>query len=257
MQLESKQLLLAKNNELEQLRSNWKSPPGIALIWVGDDQQTAAFVRVKQRKAKELSCVFMLHHFPTITDRQLSAVINSLNARKDIHGIVLQLPLPKNVDTDRAIMEIAPQKDIDGLRSDSRLTAPTAQGIVELLEHNNVDLRHLKTTILGDGRLVGHPLAEIFKKNGWSFTQFSTDAKRHSAEIRSHDVLISATGQNGLVGAEMVHKEMVVVDGSGVDVDIEAIESLVALITPKKGAIGPLTVCNLFENLLTSLSHEA
>jgi methylenetetrahydrofolate dehydrogenase (NADP+) / methenyltetrahydrofolate cyclohydrolase len=246
MQLESKQLLLAKNNELEQLRSNWKSPPGIALIWVGDDQQTAAFVRVKQRKAKELSCVFMLHHFPTITDRQLSAVINSLNARKDIHGIVLQLPLPKNVDTDRAIMEIAPQKDIDGLRSDSRLTAPTAQGIVELLEH-----------ILGDGRLVGHPLAEIFKKNGWSFTQFSTDAKRHSAEIRSHDVLISATGQNGLVGAEMVHKEMVVVDGSGVDVDIEAIESLVALITPKKGAIGPLTVCNLFENLLTSLSHEA
>jgi methylenetetrahydrofolate dehydrogenase (NADP+)/methenyltetrahydrofolate cyclohydrolase len=251
MQLESKQLLLAKNNELAQLRSAWGVTPGIALIWVGNDKQTAEFVRVKQRKAKELACKFMLHHFPTVTNRQLSAVINSLNVRKDVHGLVLQLPLPKNIDTDQAIMNIAPEKDIDGLRPDNKLKAPTALGIVELLEHNHIQLANLKTAILGDGRLVGHPLAKMFKQNGWYFSQYSVDAKKHSAEIRLHDVLISATGQHGLVSPEMVNQKMVVVDGSGVDVELEKIEPLVALITPKRGAVGPLTVCNLFRNLLT------
>lgn len=251
MQLESKDLIEGRNSELKQLREKWKNIPGIALTWIGDDAQTAAFVRVKQRKAKELECNFMLHHLPTITERQLEAVISSLNARKDVHGIVIQLPLPKNININRVISKLDPKKDIDGLREDSQYLAPTAQGIVELLEHNSLDLKDMHTVILGDGRLVGHPLAEKFKENGWPFMQFSTDAEKHCDQIRSHDLLISATGKVGIVSAEMVHKEMIVVDGSGVDVNLESIEPLVKAVTPKKGAIGPLTVCNLFRNLLS------
>lgn len=251
MQLESRQLLVDRDSELQKLRLGWKNIPGIALIWIGDDAQTAAFVRVKQRKAKELNCNFMLHHLPAITDRQLGAVISSLNARKDVHGIVVQLPLPKSVSTDRAISQIDPKKDIDGLGENSAYSAPTAQGIIELLQSNSIDLKAMRTVILGDGRLVGHPLAEIFKENGWPFMQISMDAEKHCDQIRSHDILISATGKLGIVSTEMVHKEMTVVDGSGVDVNLELIEPLVKAVTPKKGAIGPLTVCNLFRNLLS------
>lgn len=252
MLLESKNLLERYNVELQQLRERWKTTPGIALIWVGSDPQTAAFVRVKQRKAKELQCNFSLHHFPTISDRQLEAVIASLNSRKDVHGIVLQLPLPKNVSTDKAISLLSPEKDVDGLRRDSSFSAPTATGIIELLKHNNIDLAAKKTAILGDGWLVGHPLATEFAKRKWPYVQFSQKAEQHIDEIHNCDVLLSSTGQENLVQPAMVHTKMIVVDGSGVDVDLKVIEPLVKIVTPKRGAIGPLTVNILFNNLLTS-----
>lgn len=252
MQLVAKELLGQLSSELLQKRQKLATTPGLALVWVGDDPQTAAFIRAKQAMAKKLDCQFFLHHFPTSSYRQLEAVINGLNSRSDIHGIVLQLPLPKSVDTEALIKKIAPEKDIDNLRGDSPYPSPTPKGIETLLQYHNIVIRDLKTVILGAGKLVGGPLAEMFRNNNWPVTVIEREAQKRVEEIRSNDLLIAATGVAGIVTPNMVHQGMIVVDGSGIDADVDLIEPLVKTITPKKGAIGPLTVHFLFDNLLTA-----
>ncbi len=250
MLLEPKKLLAERDAALTAAREKVTVQPGLALIWVGDDPQTAAFIRAKERTAKKLDCAFFLHHFEQAENRQLEALIKGLNGRKDIHGIVLQLPLPANINRQKLIAAIAPEKDIDNLRGDAPYPSPTPTGIIDLLQANNIDPATRSTVILGDGLLVGRPLADMFRGNSWSFTQINLSAETRSTKIREHDLLIACTGVENIVAPEMVQPNMVVVDGSGVDVDVKTIEPLVAAVTPTKGAVGPLTVTQLFANLL-------
>jgi methylenetetrahydrofolate dehydrogenase (NADP+)/methenyltetrahydrofolate cyclohydrolase len=252
MQLAASELLLALDAVNLKRRESLAHQPGLALVWVGNDAQTAAFVRVKQRKAQKLNCQFFLHHFDVGDERQLDATIKGLNQRPDIHGIVVQLPLPPEINSNELVNIINPAKDVDGLTPDSPFPAPTATGIVQLLQANQINLANRKTVILGAGPLVGAPLAALFKKNGWPFTQIIKKAETQTDVIRKNDLLISCTGVTYLVQPEMVNPEMIVVDGSGIDVDVAQIEPLVAAVTPTKGAIGPLTVTNLFTNLLVA-----
>ncbi|MEK7548369.1 MAG: bifunctional 5,10-methylenetetrahydrofolate dehydrogenase/5,10-methenyltetrahydrofolate cyclohydrolase [Patescibacteria group bacterium] len=255
MQLLAKELVGSLTDRLKTDRKKIKHQPGLALIWVGENPQTAAFIRAKQRLAKELGCDFSLHHFPPGAPlRQLAALIEGLSAKKEIDGIVLQLPLPAKLPTNRLIDLIEPAKDIDGLTTDSPFPAPTATGIVALLQYHQIAIEKRKTVIIGTGRLVGEPLAKIWRQNGWSQVLVVKDAARENAKIRQADLLIAATGVPGLVEAKMVHQKMVVVDGSGVDVAVELIEPLVEAVTPARGAIGPLTVRYLFANLLRAAS---
>lgn len=256
MQLAAGELLLALDAVNLKKREGLTSQPGLALVWVGNDAQTAAFVRVKQRKAQKLNCQFFLHHFDAGDERQLDATIKGLNQRPDIHGIVVQLPLPPEINGDELIKIINPAKDVDGLTPGSPFPAPTATGIVQLLQANQINLSDRKTVILGAGPLVGAPLAAIFKKNGWHFTQITKKAETQADVIQKNNLLISCTGVAHLVQPGMVHPDMIVVDGSGIDVDVAQIEPLVAAVTPVKGAIGPLTVTNLFTNLLTAASKN-
>ncbi|MEK9167381.1 MAG: bifunctional 5,10-methylenetetrahydrofolate dehydrogenase/5,10-methenyltetrahydrofolate cyclohydrolase [Patescibacteria group bacterium] len=256
MQLLAKEILEQRLSSLISLRQKLPHPPVMALIWVGDDQQTATFIRAKQALAKKIDCQFFLHHFPAASFQQLAAVIDGLNFRKDIDGIVLQLPLPKSIDPDALIQKIIPIKDIDNLRGDSPYAQPTPSAIVELLKFNGINPAERKTVVLGAGRLVGTPLAKMFEKNKWTCLSIDRQAEKRTDEIRSHNLLIAATGKKGIVTPEMVHDRMVVVDGSGIDVDVETIEPLVEKITPPKGAIGPLTVNSLFENLLIATAQR-
>lgn len=191
-----------------------------------------------------------MHDFERAQTRQLEALIQGLNARKDVDGIVLQLPLPVAVDRQKLIDAIAPEKDVDNLRGDAPYPSPTPTGIVDLLQANGINPPARSTVILGDGLLVGRPLADIFRSNGWPFEQINSKAESQAEKIRAADLLIACTGVPGLVTSSMVNKKMVVVDGSGVDVDVKTIEPLVAAVTPTKGAVGPLTIAQLFANLL-------
>lgn len=254
MLLEAKEILNEQKIELKKAREKLSVKPGLALVWVGDDPQTAAFVRSKQRYAQELDCQFFLHKFDHLGERQLGALIESLNQNKFVHGIVLQLPLPQEINIDRMIALINPDKDVDGLGANSKFESPTPSGIVTLLLKNNIDPGKLKTVILGAGRLVGAPLAKMFEEKSWDYSQIDRSAETKIDEIKSADLLIACTGVEDLVTPAMVNKEMVLIDGSGVDVDADKLEPLVTAITPKKGAIGPLTVANLFKNLLQAAS---
>lgn len=269
MLLQAKDLLDERKAQLLAKRAELKTRPGLALIWVGSDHQTELFINAKQKMAKDLDCDFYLHHFVSIAPRQLRAVIDGLNRKKEIHGIVLQLPLPKSLLVQDYIDALALEKDVDGLKDGSPFGAPTAEGIVALLKHNYIGFEPRKTSdpsagtqaktlpktvIIGAGKLVGQPLAEIFRRNGWPFDQITSNAQAQAATIASYDVVIACTGQQRLITPAMVTPNTVLIDGSGVDVDVKTLEPLVKLITPAKGAVGPLTVSFLFENLLTAAS---
>ncbi|MEK7170708.1 MAG: bifunctional 5,10-methylenetetrahydrofolate dehydrogenase/5,10-methenyltetrahydrofolate cyclohydrolase [Patescibacteria group bacterium] len=256
MQLIAKELLGQRLAELLARRQKLTTPPGLALIWVGDDSQTATFIRAKQVMAKKLDCQFFLHHFSTANQQQLESVIDGLNGRKDIDGIVLQLPLPKTLDIDQLIHKVIPSKDIDNLSGNSPYDSPTPSSIMTLLSYHKIAIKDLKTVVLGAGKLVGGPLAKVFARNNWPLTVVAAHAKSQADIIRTHDLLIAATGVRNLVTPTMVHENMIVVDGSGLDVDVKTIEPLVQKITPTKGAIGPLTVSFLFENLLIAAKQR-
>lgn len=252
MQLSAKHVLTERDAQLQATRQKIEKTPGLALIWVGDDPQTKFFISAKQRKAQLLKCQFFLHHFTSGSDRQLQALIAGLNNRADIDGIVLQLPLPKGIETDALIDNIVLEKDIDGLKPGSQFPAPTPSGIITLLEANVIDPAKHKTIIIGAGRLVGMPLSKMFRERGWPMTHLTHHAEKAVEQIRQHDLVISCTGVQNLITPPMVGPESIVIDGSGVDVNVEQIEPFVKALTPKKGAIGPLTVSYLFENLLTA-----
>jgi len=257
MLLSAKDLLKTRQNELLKLRTKLSGVPTLALIWVGDDKQTATFINKKQAMAKKLSCQFSLHHFPDAETRQLKALIEGLNSRPDVAGIVLQLPLPDKVDTAGLIETIDSKKDIDNLRGDDIYGSPTVSGIIDLLRHHQIPIEQLKTVVLGAGKLVGAPLAKTFAKNGWSLTVIAAKARQQTEIIAGHDLLISATGVKKIVTPTMVSAKMIVIDGSGIDVDVEQIEPLVKAVTPQTGAIGPLTVSYLFSNLLQAARQTA
>jgi len=257
MQLLAKDLLAERGDDLLSIRTSIESTPGMALVWVGEDEQTAAFIRAKQVVAKKLNCQFWLHHFMTANQNQIEALILGLNRRKDVDGIVLQLPLPENLNLSKVISLIDDKKDIDNLKETDIYRSPTPTGIIELLIHHKNEVKNLKTVILGDGRLVGRPLAKIFTQKGWNFSQINSNAQNQASEIKKANLLISCTGVKDLIEPSMVSMEMIVIDGSGVDVDVDQIEPLVKAITPKKGAIGPLTVSILFENLLKAASSDS
>lgn len=257
MLLSAKDLLTERLAKLTTRRGKIAFSPGIALVWVGNDPPTAAFVRAKQVMAKRLDCQFFLHHFDSVSQHQLETVIEGLNSRPDIQGIVLQLPLPKSLDSNGLIAKITAVKDIDNLHGDSEYPSPTPSGIIELLKFHKVNLADKKTVILGAGPLVGRPLAEIFRRHHWPVTVIEKDAEKEVKKILTFDVIISATGVSRLVTPAMVGREMIVVDGSGVDIDVASIEPLVKAVTPARGAIGPLTVSNLFENLLVAAKQKA
>lgn len=229
-------------------RAKLERPPFLALIWVGNDKQTEKFVRAKQKKAVELGIEFQLHHFNQVGERQVAALVSSLNANKKIDGIIIQLPLPPALKTERILSLIEPDKDVDGLISEN-FPPPTPTGVVLLLQKNGLNLKKAKTMILGAGRLVGKPLAEMFKRNSWSYEQITSKAESEKEKIKAHDILIAATGVEKLVTTDFVTDSMTVVDASGVDVDFEPVSKIARLITPKRGAVGPLTVLLLLKNV--------
>ncbi|MDP3992714.1 MAG: tetrahydrofolate dehydrogenase/cyclohydrolase catalytic domain-containing protein, partial [bacterium] len=144
MQLVAKGLLAERLAELVAHRKKLSTPPGIALVWVGENKQTATYIQKKKLLAKKLDCQFFLHHFPTASQQQLESVLDGLNRRKDIDGIVLQLPLPKSLDTEALIQKVIPVKDIDNLGGNSPYASPTPSSIMTLLSYHKIDIKHLR-----------------------------------------------------------------------------------------------------------------
>lgn len=258
MLLSSKELLVQRFATLSKSRRRLGFAPGLAVVWTGADLATAAYVRVKQALAKKLDCQFFLHHFPSLSSQQqLEAVLEGLNRRADVHGIVLQLPLAKGLDIERLIGRIDSSKDIDNLRGDSPFDSPTPKSIIALLQFHQFDPHQRSAVLLGAGRLVGLPLAKLFVEHNWPLTVIASQAASRTVEIRRHDLLIAATGVKGLVVPKMLRREMVVVDASGRDVaDPKIFEHSVEAITSAKGAVGPLTVSFLFENLIKAAARQ-
>ena len=249
MLLDAKDLIEEYKSDLLSRRQLLSYQPVLALVWIGEDKQTESFINAKIKLAKLLDCQLKVHHLLKAEEMQVEALIQTLNNNKEIKGLVLQLPMIGDLNTNRLINFIDPLKDVDNLTGKTTFPDPTPSAILRLLEYYKYELKNI--VILGSGRLVGKPLSDILNKKGIAHDIVKEKAEEKSDFIKNHDILISATGKN-IVNAEMVNENMVVIDASGVDVDSKTIEPLVKSVTPSKGVIGPLTVCELFDNLLTA-----
>jgi methylenetetrahydrofolate dehydrogenase (NADP+)/methenyltetrahydrofolate cyclohydrolase len=247
------------------------APPGLATILVGDDPASTVYVRMKREDSAAVG-IESVHHEPggDISQEELAALIESLNADERVHGILLQLPLPGHLDQEPLISLIDPAKDVDGLTpiNAGRLfqghrdaIAPcTPAGVMMLLEEAGTELQGARAAVIGRSILVGKPLAALLLAANATVTHCHSRTRDLAAVCREADVLVAAAGTPGLVGAEMVREGATVidvgtnrVDGKLVgDVDFAAVRKRAGAITPVPGGVGPMTRAMLLVNTVAA-----
>jgi methylenetetrahydrofolate dehydrogenase (NADP+) / methenyltetrahydrofolate cyclohydrolase len=243
--------------------------PGLATVLVGDDPASAVYVRMKREDSAEVG-IESFHHEPggDVSAEDLAALINDLNADERVHGILLQLPLPKHLDQDEFISLIDPAKDVDGLTSanagllmqdrDEAMVPCTPAGVMELLKEVGAELEGARAVVLGRSILVGKPLAQLLLGANATVTHCHSRTRDLPAVCREADVLIAAVGSPALVTADMVREGATVIDvgtnrtddGLVGDVDFEAVRERAGAITPVPGGVGPMTRAMLLVNTL-------
>ncbi len=251
--------------------------PGLAVILVGDDAASLSYVTGKERACAQLGMYSQEHRLETRTSqRELLDLISRLNEDRKIHGILVQLPLPGQIDPDTVIAHIVPEKDVDGfhpvnlgkiLLEQPGFIPCTPHGIIKLLEANEIPIAGSHTVIVGRSRIVGKPLANLLLRRGPSgnatVTVCHTGTRNLSEFTRQADILIVATGRPEMIGAEMVRPGAVVID-VGVnrvadsstsrgyrlvgDVAFEAVSKIASAITPVPKGVGPMTITMLMYN---------
>jgi methylenetetrahydrofolate dehydrogenase (NADP+)/methenyltetrahydrofolate cyclohydrolase len=230
----------------------------LAIVQVGDDEPTNRYIGVKQRYAEEIFVDVRLEKLDKPTTSELIEHIKKLNADETVTGIILQLPLPDDIDVDEALAAIAPAKDVDGLGPKSDFDPATPTAIMWLLGSYGITLKDQKVVVVGQGRLVGKPMAEMLRSAGAEVEVCDESTKDLARKTKAADIIITATGQPGLIthdmiqdGATIIDAGTAVVDGKLVgDADPKLYEDKSLKITPTPGGVGPLTVCVLFDNLL-------
>ncbi|HEX5092855.1 MAG TPA: bifunctional methylenetetrahydrofolate dehydrogenase/methenyltetrahydrofolate cyclohydrolase FolD [Burkholderiales bacterium] len=243
--------------------------PGLAAVVAGDDAASRVYVHNKTRACEETGVRSVLHDFPAdVTEKTLLARIAALNADAQVHGILVQLPLPVGVDADRVLGAVAPQKDVDGfhaenlgrlMRGTPRFVPCTPAGILRLIDAARVPLAGRRAVVIGRSIIVGKPLAMLLLQRDATVTICHSKTPDLVEAAGRADVLVVATGRPQLVGADMVREGACVVDvgihrgadGKLVgDVDFAAVQRKAGWITPVPGGVGPMTVAMLVANTI-------
>lgn len=243
------------------LRQAWHTFPKLAIIVAKDDQVIDTFVRLKHAYGEDVLVDVAIHK---VEQAEVANLITQLNNDETVHGIVLQLPLKDPSQTDELVALITPEKDVDGLGPNAVYVSATATAIDWLVAGYNVTLRDRVIAIVGNGRLVGAPLAKLWLNAGLIVHVYDDTTANLSEALREADVIVTATGVPGLVTSTMIAPGRVVVDAgtaseNGVivgDVAADVRERQDVTITPVKGGVGPLTIAALFDNVITS-AHKA
>ena len=250
--------------------------PGLATILVGEDPASTIYVRMKREDSAQVG-IESCHHEPggDVSADALAGLLRELNADERVHGILLQLPLPDQLDQDEFISLIDPAKDVDGLTStnagllmqdrEEAMVPCTPAGVMELLAEAGVRLEGARAVVLGRSILVGKPLAQLLLGANATVTHCHSRTRDLPAVTREGDVLIAAVGSAGLVTADMVREGAVVSDvgtnrtddGLVGDVDYEAVAEKAGAITPVPGGVGPMTRAMLLVNTLRAAKRAA
>lgn len=251
--------------------------PGLAVILVGEDPASAVYVRNKHNACVEAGIESFRHQLPAdTTQHELEALIDRLNADPAVDGILVQLPLPEQLDARPLLERIRPDKDVDGfhpynlgrLAQRLPLLRPcTPKGVMTLFEGTGLAIRGLDATVVGASNIVGRPMSLELMIAGCTTTVCHRFTRNLEEHVRRADVLIVAVGKPGLVKGEWVKEGAIVID-VGInrqedgrligDVDFEAAAKRAAWITPVPGGVGPMTVASLLENTLQAADlHDA
>jgi methylenetetrahydrofolate dehydrogenase (NADP+)/methenyltetrahydrofolate cyclohydrolase len=239
------------------LRQEYKLQPKLAIVRTNPAPVVDSYMRIKTSYGEDILIEVAVHD---IQQDEALSTIATLNNDPSVHGIIVQIPLPDKSQTSKVLNAVAIEKDVDGLAKDSVFDAPTPIAISWLLAGYNIDLNDKQIVIVGQGRLVGKPLTNMWQASGYDVL-VADKATENLAELtRSADVIVSATGVPGLITAEMVSEDTLIID-AGVSTDSNGLVGDVEqnvrdmpsiVITPIKGGVGPLTVAALFENVITA-----
>ena len=243
---------------------------------MGEDPASTVYVRMKREDSAQVG-IESFHHEPggDVSADALAGLLRELNADERVHGILLQLPLPDQLDQDEFISLIDPAKDVDGLTStnagllmqdrEEAMVPCTPAGVMELLAEAGVQLEGARAVVLGRSILVGKPLLQLLLAANATVTQCHSRTRDLPAVCSEADVLIAAVGSAGLVTADMVREGAVVIDvgtnrtddGLVGDVDYEAVAEKAGAITPVPGGVGPMTRAMLLVNTLRAAKRAA
>src|SRR3954469_8362554 len=249
--------------------------PGLSVIIVGDNPASKVYVRNKSLAAEEIGVRSqLLQYGKELSEAELMRTVAALNADPAVHGILVQLPLPKHIDSARVLESIAPAKDVDGfhganlgaLMAGRPTVVPcTPLGCMRLIEHAGVQIAGLHAVVVGRSNIVGKPVAHLLLQKDATVTLCHSKSKDLAAICRSADILVAAVGRAKLVTGAMVKAGACVID-VGInrlpdgklagDVDFESVKEVAGWITPVPGGVGPMTIAMLLENCISAAARE-
>ncbi|HEY4565758.1 MAG TPA: bifunctional methylenetetrahydrofolate dehydrogenase/methenyltetrahydrofolate cyclohydrolase FolD [Savagea sp.] len=245
--------------------------PGLAVILVGDDQASATYVRNKEKQATKVGMKSEVIRMPAeTTEEELLEQVEALNEDETIHGILVQLPLPKHIDENKVILTIRPEKDVDGFHpvnvgkmmiGQETFLSCTPYGIMQLLERMDIPVAGKHAVVIGRSNIVGKPMGQLLLQNDATVTYCHSRTKDLASYTRQADILVAAVGIAKMIKAEDVKEGAVVIDvgmnrdENGKlcgDVDFDSVEPVAGAITPVPGGVGPMTITMLLQNTLES-----
>jgi methylenetetrahydrofolate dehydrogenase (NADP+) / methenyltetrahydrofolate cyclohydrolase len=265
-------LLASIKTKIDARLANKKRAPCLAVVLVGADAASAIYVRNKRKACEKVGIKSIAHDLPASTsERDLFALIDSINSDPLIDGILVQSPLPNHIDEDKLIEHIAVDKDVDGFHPynigrlavrQPTLRSCTPFGVIKMLQASNIDLIGLDAVIIGVSNHVGRPMALELLLAGCTITSCHRHTKDLEGKVKTADLVVVAAGKAGLVKGDWIKPGAIVVDiginrlsdGSICgDVDFNAAKMRAGYITPVPGGVGPMTVATLMENTLLAL----
>lgn len=264
----------AMKNRVDQLRVAGKVP-GLTVVLVGEDKASQVYVRNKERRAHKIGIKSDVIRLPeTISESELLAIIQTLNVDDSVHGILVQLPLPKKIDEQKILRSIDYEKDVDGfhpmnmgnflLGNESTLPC-TPYGIMTLLKYYNIAIEGKKALVIGRSNIVGKPMALMLMNENATVTIAHSHTKNLKALAKEADILVVAIGKGHLVDADYIKQGAVVIDvgmnrdatGKLIgDVNTEAIEGIASYVTPVPGGVGPMTITMLLEQTIQKVEKD-
>ncbi|NGD17577.1 bifunctional methylenetetrahydrofolate dehydrogenase/methenyltetrahydrofolate cyclohydrolase FolD [Staphylococcus aureus] len=243
--------------------------PKLSVILVGNDGASQSYVRSKKKAAEKIGMISEIVHLEeTATEKEVLNELNRLNNDDSVSGILVQVPLPKQVSEQKILEAINPDKDVDGfhpinigkLYIDEQTFVPcTPLGIMEILKHADIDLEGKNAVVIGRSHIVGQPVSKLLLQKNASVTILHSRSKDMASYLKDADVIVSAVGKPGLVTKDVVKEGAVIIDVGNTpdengklkgDVDYDAVKEIAGAITPVPGGVGPLTITMVLNNTL-------
>ncbi|MBS3102496.1 bifunctional 5,10-methylene-tetrahydrofolate dehydrogenase/5,10-methylene-tetrahydrofolate cyclohydrolase [Candidatus Woesearchaeota archaeon] len=262
------------NKLLESIKKRAKAleeKPGLALVLAGNNPASEIYVNFKEKTCKEAGFYCERYNFPeNVSQNELLKVVDELNQKREIHGILVQLPLPKQMDESLVVDSILPNKDVDGftpvnlgnLVNDNNMMEPaTARACIALIESTGIKIEGKNAVVVGRSNIVGKPVALLLLQRNATVTMCHSKTKNLLEHTKNADILVVAAGKPNLITKAMVKEGAVVIDvginrlGKKIigDVDFENVKDVAGFITPVPGGVGPMTIAMLLDNLLMAM----
>ncbi|MBE6534167.1 MAG: bifunctional methylenetetrahydrofolate dehydrogenase/methenyltetrahydrofolate cyclohydrolase FolD [Ruminococcaceae bacterium] len=257
--------------EILDFKTQYGITPGLAVIMVGNNPASAVYVRNKHRACAEVGITSYQIELPEQTSEdELLSKIDELNSDENVHGILVQLPLPTHIDEEKVINRISPEKDVDAFHpvnvgkimvGNYQLLPCTPAGVMQLLNHYNIDIKGKRCVVIGRSNIVGKPMALLLLEKHGTVTVCHSRTENLSSITKEADILVVAIGKANFLTTGMVKAGAVVIDvginrlpdGKLVgDVDFNAVANVASYITPVPGGVGPMTITMLLRNTITA-----